>query len=253
MCHRPRNVTVAVYRFLLRPRWIGFHLLCITAVVGMIMLSFWQWGRLAERRDFNSDVRARSDAPLVDLVDLDLSTPNELEWRAVVATGTYLVDEQVLVINRSQDGRAGTNVVTPLRLEDGRIVAVTRGFIGLAQTANPAPQGDVSVVGVLRASEKRRAGQPTEQSEAVDELFRLDLDRLGERIDGDLLPLSLAMESSQPADDPILRPIAPPTLGEGTHLSYAIQWLIFSACVVIGWVLAVRRSVLRTRSASLDL
>ena len=252
MCHRPRNVTVAVYRFLLRPRWIGFHLLCIAAVVGMIMLSFWQWGRLAERRDFNADVRARSDAPLVDLRDLDVTTPDELAWRAVVATGTYLVDDQVLVINRSQDGRAGVNVVTPLRLEDGRIVAVTRGFIGLDQTATPAPRGDVSVVGVLRASEKRRAGQPTEPNGVVEELFRLDLDRLAEQIDGDLLPLSLALETSQPADDPILRPIAPPTLSEGSHLSYAIQWLIFSACVVIGWVLAVRRSIARARSASLD-
>lgn len=252
MCHRPRNVTVAVYRFLLRPRWIGFHLLCIAAVVGMIMLSFWQWGRLAERRDFNSDVRARSDAPIVDLRDLDGTSPDEWEWRTVVATGTYLVDDQVLVINRSQDGRAGTNVVTPLRLEDGRIVAVTRGFIGLDQTAIPAPRGMVSVVGVLRASEKRRAGQPTEPIGVADELFRLDLDRLAEQIDGELLPLSLAMETSQPTDDPILRPIAPPTLAEGPHLSYAIQWLIFSACVMIGWVLAARRSIARTRSASLD-
>ncbi|MGA0206012.1 MAG: hypothetical protein ACO3LC_10695, partial [Ilumatobacteraceae bacterium] len=68
----------------------------------------------------------------------------------------------------------------------------------------------------------------------------------------ELLPLSLAMETSRPTDDPILRPIAPPVLSEGSHLSYAIQWLIFAACVVIGWILAVRRSVGRTRSTSLD-
>lgn len=247
-----------VYRFLLRPRWIAFHLLCLVAVLGMVSLSFWQWDRLAVRKDFNSDVRARSEAPLVDLTSLDMSDAsigddtNELEWRAVVATGTYLADEQVLVVNRSQDGRAGTNVVTPLRLSDGRIIAVTRGFIGLDQTAPEPPSGDVTVAGILRESEKRRAGQPTEPTGDVDELFRLDLDRLAPQIEGELLPVSLAMNSSRPADDPILRPIAPPALSEGSHLSYAIQWLIFATCVVIGWVLAVRRSITRTRSAPLD-
>ena len=226
--------------------------MCLAAVVGMIALSFWQWGRLAERKDFNDDVRSRSDAPLVDLSTLDLSEPSELEWRAVVATGTYLADEQILVVNRSQDGRAGTNVVTPLKLGDGRIVAVTRGFIGLDQTAAPAPTGEVTVAGILRASEKRRAGQPTEPDGVVAELFRLDLDRLAEQIDGELVPVSLAMNTSSPTDDPILRPISPPALSEGSHLSYAIQWLIFAACVVIGWTLAVRRSINRTQSTSLD-
>ncbi len=224
----------------------------MVTVVAMIALSFWQWGRLAERKDFNRDVRSRSETALVDVTSLDFSDPNELEWRAVIATGTYLVDEEVLIVNRSQDGRAGTNVVTPLRLDDGRIIAVTRGFIGLDQTAAEAPSGDVSVAGILRASEKRRAGQPTAPDGVVGELFRLDLDRLSEQIDGDLLPMSIAMETSRPSDDPILRPIAPPALSEGSHLSYAIQWLIFSACVVIGWVLAVRRSISRMRSTSLD-
>jgi len=108
------------------------------------------------------------------------------------------------------------------------------------------------VAGILRATEKRRSGQPTEPVGVVDELFRLDLDRLATQIDGELLPLSLAMETSRPTDDPILRPIAPPVLSEGSHLSYAIQWLIFAACVVIGWTLAVRRSVGRPRSTSLN-
>ncbi|KGA10281.1 MAG: hypothetical protein GM46_5615, partial [actinobacterium acAcidi] len=37
---------------------------------------------------------------------------------------------------------------------------------------------------------------------------------------------------------------------EGSHLSYAIQWLIFATAVIVGWVLAVRKSVAnRARSA----
>lgn len=218
----------------------------------MVMLSFWQFDRLAERKDFNRDVRSRSDAPIIAVTDLDLADPSFVEWRAVGATGTYLPSEQILVLNRSQDGRAGVNVVTPLRLPDGRILAVTRGFIGLAEAPPPAPSGEVDVVGVLRASEKRRAGQPTEADGPLTEMFRLDLDRLDQQIDGDLLAVSLSMIASDPADDPILRPVPPPSLSEGSHLSYAIQWLIFATCVVIGWILAVRRSLKRARSDVLD-
>lgn len=218
----------------------------------MIMLSFWQFDRLAERKDFNRDVRSRSDAPVIDVANLDLADPLSVEWRAARASGTYLPAEQILVLNRSQDGRAGVNVVTPLRLDDGRIIAVTRGFIGLAETPPAAPTGAVEVVGVLRASEKRRAGQPTEAEGRLAEMFRLDLDRLDEQVDGDLVDVSISMIASDPNDDPILRPVPPPTLGEGSHLSYAIQWLIFATCVVIGWTLAVRRSIKRSRSLVLD-
>ena len=48
---------------------------------------------------------------------------------------------------------------------------------------------------------------------------------------------------STPADGAALQPIVAPTLDEGPHLSYTIQWFVFSACVIVGWVLAVRRSI----------
>jgi hypothetical protein len=43
---------------------------------------------------------------------------------------------------------------------------------------------------------------------------------------------------STPSDDASLQPIVAPTLDEGPHLSYTIQWFIFSICVIVGWVLA---------------
>ena len=43
------------------------------------------------------------------------------------------------------------------------------------------------------------------------------------------------------AGDPV--PVPAPELGEGPHLSYAVQWFIFAVCVAVGWVFAVRRSI----------
>ena len=39
-----------------------------------------------------------------------------------------------------------------------------------------------------------------------------------------------------------VQPIPYPTLDDGPHLSYAIQWFAFTICVAVGWVLAIRKS-----------
>lgn len=235
-------------RFLLRPRWIAFHVGCLALIVVMANLSAWQFHRLSERRDFNERVRERSTITAVDVDTLDLSDPTSASWRRVGAVGTYLPAEQVLVLNRSQNGVAGLNVVTPLLLDDGRVIAVARGFIPLSARPPTAPAGRVRVVGVLRESESRRSGQPREADGDLTEMFNLDLDRLQNQIDEPVLPLWLAADGSDPVDDPLLAPVAPPELSEGSHLSYAIQWIIFSVCVVVGWTMAVRRSIRRVRS-----
>jgi cytochrome oxidase assembly protein ShyY1 len=232
-----------MYRFLFRPKWIGFHLLCVFGVVLMVNLSLWQFHRLDARKTFNSEVRERSSLTVVDVSTLDTSDPLAVEWRPAGVKGTYLADEQVLILNRSQGGIAGMNVLTPLLLADGRAIMINRGFIALSATPPPAPTGTVEIVGTLRASEERTTGQATEASGELTEFFRLDINRLQQQIDPELIPVALVAERSQPADSSVLAPISPPELSEGPHLSYAIQWLIFSTAVIVGWVLAVRKSI----------
>jgi len=236
-----------VLRYLTRPKWILFHLLCLVGIGSMIVLSLWQFDRMVERRDFNAEVRDRTSLPLVDIADLESvdANPADLEWRSVGAKGVYLIDEQVTIANRSQNGRAGSNVVTPLVLDDGRILLVNRGFVALDEAAPDAPEGEIRVVGSLRAGETRRTGQPADAPGDLDEFLRLDIERLDAQIDGELLDVVLALEQSDPAESSSLTPVPLPELNGGPHLSYAIQWLIFATAVGIGWVLAVRWSLRR--------
>ena len=232
-----------MYRFLLRPKWIAFHLLCLLGVVLMVNFSIWQFGRLSERREFNSEVRQRSALETVNISKLDLSDPLAVQWRSAGAIGTYDPSEQVLILNRSQNGVAGLNVVTPLILDDGRAILVNRGFIGLSATPPSAPSGTVRVLGTVQISEQRTAGRATQASGEQSEFFRLDIALLEEQIDYELLPVALVAKASEPSEGPTIAPINPPELSQGPHLSYAIQWLIFSAAVIVGWVLAIRKSL----------
>jgi cytochrome oxidase assembly protein ShyY1 len=246
--------------FLLRPKWIGFHLLVIAAIVAMVNLGLWQLRRLDERRDFNTVVAARYDAAPVDLDALvgpaigDPGDPrlDEVEWRPVTATGTYRQDASIQIVNRSQGGRAGENTVTPLALPDGRVLLVNRGFVPLSESAPPAPAGTVTVTGRLRPSETRRTGQLSDPADGVLTVAqRIDLGRLASQFDAPLVPMYLSLLASEPADgDPYPEPVARPDLTEGPHLSYAVQWFIFSTAVAVGWALAVRHSVSKHRATS---
>lgn len=235
--------------FVRQPRWLLFHAICLTGILVMVNLSFWQFGRLDERQQFNALVRARTVQTVVPIEDLDLNAPADIVWRRAGAVGTYAPQDQVLILNRSQGGRAGVNVVTPLLLADGRSIMVVRGFIPLNQSIPEPPPGEVRVVGTIRVSEERRTGQPTEMTGELRELFRLDLDRLAAQIDTPLVPVALTLEISDPAENRELQPVAKPELSAGSHFSYGIQWLIFAIAVLIGWVLALRRSFINQSRA----
>ena len=234
------------YRFLISPKWVAFHLLVVVLIVAMINLAFWQLRRLDERRQFNAQVRANANQPIVGFDDVPgaLTEPSSVEWRRVRVSGTYVSGHQFLVVNRSQNGETGRNVVDALQLADGDLLLVNRGFVSSADATPAVPTGPVDVVGRLRVSEHRASGQTADQSVGVlTEIRRIDIDVLAKQFDAPVVPIYVEQLESSPPDAASLEPIVAPTLDEGPHLSYTIQWFIFSGCVAVGWVLAVRRSL----------
>ena len=240
-----------MYRFLLRPRWVAFHLLVVAGIVAMINLGFWQLRRLDERQQFNAVVEERYDAvpaPIDELLTPD-TDPDDVAWRPVTATGTYLPDDGFLVVNRAQNGRAGVNTVVPLRLDDGRILLVNRGFVPQTSDVPPVPAEDVMVTGRLRPSQERRMGQLSDAGEgALREAQRVDIERLARQFDAPVVPMYVDLIGSVPAEtDGLPEPVIAPDLSEGNHLGYAVQWFIFAIAAGVGWVLAVRRSAVTGR------
>ena len=235
-----------VLRTLASPRMIALHLGTIALVAIMLSLANWQWTRYNDRLDFNDRVRARAAEaiqPLENVLAVH-PQPTDAQWYTVSATGTYGKPTFQLV-NVSQNGAAGYDVVTPLILESGRVVVVNRGFLPLS---DPMPRdiagSRATVVGRVRVSDSRRFGEIDNSRQAdLVEIQRIDLTILDDVIAGDVIDVSIDALESSPTDDPRLAPVAEPTLSSGPHLSYTVQWIMFSVCALAAWALLVRRAL----------
>lgn len=237
-----------MYAFALRPRWIVSHVLVVVLIVTMIILGFWQLQRLDDRRDRNASIESRTAEPVVLVEDLasssdPLSIGEDVQYRIVEASGLYEPADEVLVRNRTYEGRPGYWVLTPLRLDDGDAVIVNRGWIpNDLEVTPPPPAGEIRVIGMVQPTRTAEGLQRDDPAEGVlTEVARPDLARLGQQIPYPLLPVTIQLEAQAPAAGDLPRVLPRPELDEGSHFSYAMQWFIFTTIAVIGYPLVLRR------------
>lgn len=238
-----------MYRFALRPRWIVSHVLVAALVVSMILLCAWQLRRLHDRQDRNALIEANSTRPPggAEVLEAD---PTANRYRVVSVRGTYEPDREVAIRNRSGDRGPGRWVVTPLRLPGGDAVLVLRGFLPIAigDTDPPfdgvdPPSGEVDVAGWAQPTQEKPAIGPTDPPDGVlTEMARIDVARLASQIPGRILPMWLQARDRQSADPSAdLTPVPLPELDDGPHLSYAVQWAIFTLIAFVGYPLVLRK------------
>ena len=233
---------------LLTRRWIVRHVLIAGAVATCLLAGFWQLHRLNERRARNARIESQRALPPLMLASAP-ATSAAAEFRHAEATGEYDAAREILLRDRSLEGRPGHHLLTPLLLADGAAVLVDRGWVPLAldvdvrEAARP-PAGPVRVSGLLLASE--RAGPlapriaPTGIATAVP---RVDLGRVARQLPYRLAPAYLLLASQdppQPAGLPARVP--PPEVSNGPHVSYAILWYTFATIAIAGHAILARRA-----------
>lgn len=241
-----------VYRFLLSRQWVILTLVALALVPTMVELGFWQFHRHYNRVAQNTLIADNLNAkpvPVETLTSPGHTVPRADYWRRVTATGTFDTAHEVVVRRRTNaDDKVGMHVLTPLVLKDGRVLLVNRGWVPAAtnQTAYPevppAPRGEVTVTGRLKADETTGAsgikdlkGLPDRQVMLINSAQQAEL--TGAEVLGGYLeqtdpaaPGGLPEQIPDPDHDSI-----------GAHMAYAIQWWLFASGVPVGWVILVRR------------
>lgn len=231
--------------FVFSARWARYLALATLFAIACGLLSWWQLARREDKVAEIQRVEQNYEAPAVPLQsvlpDLDTFDPDD-EWLRVEVSGVY--EDQLLVRNRPMSGKVGFEVLAPLRLEDGTVFLVDRGWVPPGEdSAYPdsvpaAPQGQVSVTARLKPGEPTLPGGTTAQgvlaSIQLDEVESI----LGSAVYGEAYGL-VASESPSVTDNPI--PAARPEPDEGPHLSYAFQWVIFAIIGFAGLGVAIRQ------------
>lgn len=238
-------------------RWHRYLALAIAFAVGCALLSWWQFSRRAESVAASTLITANASAPAAPLDALLTSRTayrSTLQWRTVEVQGTYLTADQLLVRNRvDPNGDPGFEVLTPFRLADGSVFVLDRGWVSIgSQQDRPdsvpgVPGGTVTVQARLQGDEGPLAGRTAPPGE----IPSIDLKKVAEQVG---LPTYTGaygqVRSESPAVAPtplrLLPQVADTGVDEGTHLSYAIQWILFALLGfgALGW--SIRRDLLDT-------
>ncbi|MCB5175340.1 SURF1 family protein [Microvirga lenta] len=207
----------------------------LVAFAILIGLGTWQLQRKAWKESLIAQIEAHSHGePGAIVPPSDWSTwrAQDDEFRRVRVTGTFLhrFEAPVYGLAPAQRGAPvqGYYLMTPLRLPDGAIVMVNRGFVP-TELRDPAtrpqsqPEGEVTVTGLVRAPEERNPFTP-EDDPAGNRWFARD-------------PASIARAHSLEQVAPFyVEADATPNPGEwpkggqirlelpNNHLQYAVTW-----------------------------
>jgi surfeit locus 1 family protein len=123
------------------------------SIVAFVCLSLgvWQLERLEWKTNLIAERRAAIEAAPVP-VPSTFEEASRLEFHPVIAEGVFLNDKEIYLGAASPaGGEPGLQLLTPLRLADGRIVFVNRGFIPSA-LKNPAKRGTGQLAGAVRVT-----------------------------------------------------------------------------------------------------
>jgi surfeit locus 1 family protein len=235
------------------------------------MLGTWQVQRRAWKLDLIARVDERVHAPPVPPPppgEWTRVTAANSEYRHVRVTGTFLNESETLVQALTELG-AGYWVLTPLRLADGTLLMVNRGFVPPERRDRAAHEAGAvaagaTVTGLLRISEPNGAflrrndpvkglwySRDVEAIAAARGLSRVAPYFIDEEAgagdgqrgadasvgtDGELVAASRSAQAASAAPIGGLTVIA----FRNTHLSYAITWYGLALLVLVGAWIVIR-------------
>jgi len=230
--------------FLFSRRWVLFLLSVLIVGAGTWWLGEWQFDQLEKRKAANEVVRTNemlTPTPVEEVLSPGAEIDSDDEWRLVEATGRYLPEETVLVRYASSPsgaGGSGVDVVVPLRTEDGTVLLVNRGWQMRADISGTIgdipepPTGEVTVTGWVRPDGDGSSTQVVDgTTRAISSTEISETEGLGTTYGG---WIELRDEDGRTAEP--LEAAQLPTLDNGPHFFYGLQWWFFGVLALGGFL-----------------
>lgn len=210
-------------------------ILSACGVLLMFALGTWQLQRLAWKEHLLATIeRAAQEAPMQTLPN-DKTELEAKRFYTVQLTGDYLPEHEFHIAARYFQHQLGYSVLTPFRMEDGRVVLVNRGWVPTA-SKDPATRpldisGPRTILAQIRTSNERNHFTPVNQPE-LNIWFGRDVQEMASHAGLTFAPVTLDLIGDQ---DITHLPV--PSRGEiklrNDHLGYAITWFAIGFGIII--------------------
>jgi len=225
---------------------LGLSVGALILFSGFVALGTWQVYRRSWKLDLIARVEQRVHAPAVPAPGpsqwADVTAANS-EYRHVRASGVFLNDAETLVQATTELG-AGYWVLTPLRLADGAIVLVNRGFVpperrdraahGASRSTSPA-----TVTGLLRMTEPG-GGFLRRNAPDANRWYSRDVQAIAAaRRLSHVAPYFIDADAAPGAPVPPVGGLTVITF-HNSHLVYSITWYTLALMVAGGMWMVVR-------------
>jgi surfeit locus 1 family protein len=214
-------------------------LFTIPALIVLLGLGTWQVERLHWKEGLIAERTAALSADPVPVPEtLDAAVP--LDFHRVTATGSFDHAKELYIGALDKRGISGYQIVTPLTLEDGKILLVNRGFVPEIRKPPETREagqiaGTVTVDGILRLAIKP-TGWMVPQNQPGDNFWiYVDVPAMAEADKLDPASVLPFYVEAGPAPNPGGFPIGGQTRISlpNDHLQYAITWYGFALTLIV--------------------
>ena len=225
---------------------LSFTLVALVLAALFVRLGVWQWQRGEER----AAAATRFARGAETVLELGTRDPGETPlYQRIGVEGELDATHQFLLDNRTFEGRAGYEVLTPLRRADAPALLVDRGWVPFTGSRARLPDVTVTAGGPLRLTGRvavlpspglasgraAPAGTgPWPKVTSYPDMAQLAA-ALGQPLSSRILLLDPA------APDGYVRAWQPPGLPPLRHFSYAVQWWSFALATLVLWAVLSRR------------
>jgi cytochrome oxidase assembly protein ShyY1 len=217
-------------------------LVALALIVLCVWAAQWQYHRGVDRHARNTIIEERIARDAIELGKIDSELANN-EWQSIVTTGSFDEKKQILLRNRYSEGKYGYEVLTLFTSTSGEKFWVDRGWVQAGATATTPPEvtsvpvGEVTIIGRFRLDSSLPRGSffalPGSGEDLVSEL------NAQSQLNTEKYYLDL-LSGSEPSLTPAVTAQLP-SLSDGPHMAYALQWLFFGGLVIYGRFL-IRRT-----------
>ncbi|NCT83876.1 MAG: SURF1 family protein [Comamonadaceae bacterium] len=212
------------------------------ASLGFLVLCFWQVQRLSWKQDLIARIERQVQAEPVAPPPASAEVSKADEYRRLRLHGRFEPGEALVQATTELGG--GYWVIAPLRLQDGSVVLVNRGFVPPEQRApeqHAAPVGPVELVGLLRLTETG-GGPLRRNAPAEGRWYSRDVAGISARLGlaGPVAPFFVdeSADPAQPQRWP--RPGLTVLRFTNNHAVYAITWLALAVMAAAAAAYLVR-------------